>query len=151
MDQISTANIEEIQKTFILLQYYHFEESFENLQIILIKWLEKYSASWLPLAVTEAIYQGRLKLVSVEQILTLWERKGAVNVGFDVTFFEFIYPHDIDNYALESQLNTLFSLATKSTHHNNFPQINKEFLNRFQPSIKDSSSLEKLKAFIDTV
>lgn len=151
MNQISTANIEEMQKTVILLQYYHFEESLENLQIILIKWLGKYPASWLPLAVTEAIYQGRLKLVSVEQILTLWERKGAVNISFDVTFFDFIYPRDIDFYVSKSQLNNLFSLAIKSTHHNNFPKINQKVLNRFKPSIKDSSSLEKLKAFIDTV
>jgi hypothetical protein len=39
-------------------------------------WLNEYPATWLGMAVIEALYLGRYKAVSVEQILKFWKRRG---------------------------------------------------------------------------
>lgn len=58
-----------------LLQHYSFElAGYAVVQQIEI-WLEYYPSEWLPLALIEALYQGRYKAISVEQILNLWQRR----------------------------------------------------------------------------
>lgn len=46
----------------------------------------RYSPDWVRLAVIEAIYQGRYKLVSVEYILQLWQRRGKPICHFNREF-----------------------------------------------------------------
>jgi len=58
-----------------LLHHYSFElMGYSVVQQIEI-WLEYYPSEWLPLALIEALYQGRYKAISVEQILNLWQRR----------------------------------------------------------------------------
>lgn len=61
-----------------LLSGYGFELAGKFPQEIVLEWLEQYPAIWLRLAVIEALYLGRYKAISVEQILTGWARRGAV-------------------------------------------------------------------------
>lgn len=49
-------------------------------------WLHRYPAQWVRLAVIEALYQGRYKAVSVEQILNLWMRRGKSLQRFNHEF-----------------------------------------------------------------
>lgn len=58
-----------------LLQHYSFELAGYSLVQQIAIWLEYYPAEWLPFAIIEALYQGRYKAISVEQILNLWERR----------------------------------------------------------------------------
>lgn len=58
-----------------LLHHYSFELAGYPLMQQVEIWLEYYPATWLPLALIEALYQGRYKAISVEQILNLWERR----------------------------------------------------------------------------
>lgn len=60
-----------------LLRYYSFELGGSTIDHCLSRWLDAYSANWVRLAVVEALYQGRYKAVSVEQILALWQRRGC--------------------------------------------------------------------------
>ncbi|MDX2241719.1 MAG: hypothetical protein NW224_13625 [Leptolyngbyaceae cyanobacterium bins.302] len=58
-----------------LLHHYSFELAGYAVTQQIEIWLEYYPAAWLPLAIIEALYQGRYKAISVEQILNLWQRR----------------------------------------------------------------------------
>ena len=59
-----------------LLSHYQFELRGYTAQELVNLWLRNYSANWVRLGVIEALYQGRYKAVSVEQILAVWARRG---------------------------------------------------------------------------
>jgi hypothetical protein len=39
-------------------------------------WLQRFEPAWVSQAITEALYQGRYKMVSVDHILQIWQRRG---------------------------------------------------------------------------
>jgi hypothetical protein len=57
---------------------------------VLIAWATDYSVQWIRLAIIEALYQGRYKAVSVEQILQQWQRRGNAQPHFDTAFEKLI-------------------------------------------------------------
>lgn len=59
-----------------LLSHYNFELRGYSAPELVHLWLRKYSANWVRLGIIEALYQGRYKAVSVEQILAVWGRRG---------------------------------------------------------------------------
>lgn len=83
LDQFLYKNVNEslsqIQESIILMKYYSFDLSGYQFRELIVKWTKIYPHNWLPLAVTEAIYQGRLKAISVEQILNVWQKKVKFN------------------------------------------------------------------------
>jgi hypothetical protein len=58
-----------------LLQHYSFDLGNRPLQVVLAEWQTIFSLDWIKLAVIEALYLGRYKAVSVEQILRSWVRR----------------------------------------------------------------------------
>lgn len=60
---------------FALLQYYGFELSDYSIEELTKLWCE-YDPAWVRLAIIEALYRGRYKAVSVDQILASWQRRG---------------------------------------------------------------------------
>jgi hypothetical protein len=80
-----------------LLIHYSFDISRDTVEELLSEWLAIYPAYWLRLAVVEALYQGRYKTVSVEQILVLWQRRGQPLYHFNHEFESLVcssYPLD---------------------------------------------------------
>lgn len=69
-----------------LLSRYGFELRGYTAQELVNLWLKTYQANWIRLAVIEALYQGRYKAVSVEQILTVWIRRGQPIYRFNHEF-----------------------------------------------------------------
>ncbi len=59
-----------------LLSHYGFELRGYTAKELVDLWLKNYSAHWVRLGVIEALYQGRYKAVSVDQILSVWARRG---------------------------------------------------------------------------
>ncbi|HEY9622865.1 MAG TPA: hypothetical protein V6C78_21085 [Crinalium sp.] len=59
-----------------LLDYYSFDLSGYDAVELVHRWLLEHPAIWVRAAVVEALYQGRYKAISVEQILVLWHRRG---------------------------------------------------------------------------
>jgi len=59
-----------------LLNHYKFELRGYTAPELVNLWLRNYQANWVRLGVIEALYQGRYKAVSVEQILAVWARRG---------------------------------------------------------------------------
>lgn len=58
-----------------LLTHYSFDVGTDTVQQLIDRWLKDYQATWIRWAVIEALYQGRYKAVSVDQILQLWNRR----------------------------------------------------------------------------
>ncbi len=58
-----------------LLQHYSFDLGNRPLQVVIAEWQTIFSLDWIKLAVIEALYLGRYKAVSVEQILRSWVRR----------------------------------------------------------------------------
>lgn len=72
--------------TIALLTYYSFDLGGRTAKDIMQRWLNDYPAQWIYLATIEALYQGRYKALSVEQILAIWQRKGEVSYHFNHEF-----------------------------------------------------------------
>lgn len=58
-----------------LLVHYSFDLNGYRPEQLIHHWFTLYPADWVRLAVIEALYQGRYKVVSVEQILAIWQRR----------------------------------------------------------------------------
>lgn len=75
-----------VVQTIALLTRYGFDMRGYNVSELLQKWLNDYQSFWIRLAVIEALYQGRYKAISVEQILTCWLRRGSPAYHFTHEF-----------------------------------------------------------------
>lgn len=69
-----------------LLTHYSFDLGSRTAPQLLDQWLNDYSIGWIRWAVIEALYQGRYKAVSVEQILKLWQRRKQPCYHFSYEF-----------------------------------------------------------------
>ena len=69
-----------------LLNHYSFDLSGYSASELINRWQTQYPVNWLHLAVVEALYQGRYKAISVQQILTFWQRRGQAIYHFNMEF-----------------------------------------------------------------
>ncbi|UKP00124.1 hypothetical protein [Nostoc sp. UHCC 0870] len=69
-----------------LLIHYSFDLSGYSASELIHRWRKQYPPDWLHLAVIEALYQGRYKGISVQQILAFWLRRGQVIYHFNMEF-----------------------------------------------------------------
>jgi hypothetical protein len=69
-----------------LMIHYSFDLSGYSASELIRRWQTHYPADWLHLAVIEALYQGRYKAVSVQQILAFWQRRGQATYHFNMEF-----------------------------------------------------------------
>lgn len=82
-----------------LLSHYGFELRGYSATELVEFWLENYPAQWIRLAVIEALYQGRYKAISVEQILVVWGRREQPIYRFNHEFERLIcrkLPQDLN-------------------------------------------------------
>ncbi|MGK7951351.1 MAG: hypothetical protein AB4368_21845 [Xenococcaceae cyanobacterium] len=75
-----------IAQTVELLKSYGLDLHGYTISEIITQLLERYHANWIRLATIEALYLGRYKAVSVEQILRVWARVGTPNPHFSHEF-----------------------------------------------------------------
>ncbi len=68
-----------------LLQHYSFDLGGYTIKDLIRAW-SSFQPEWVRQAVIEALFQGRYKAVSVNQILHLWERKGEPNCRYNHEF-----------------------------------------------------------------
>lgn len=69
-----------------LLTRYSFDLNGYTVDRLVSNWFSRYPVQWIRLAVIEALYQGRYKAISVEQILNLWQRRGKSLYRFSHEF-----------------------------------------------------------------
>ena len=80
------TNESALAQTVALLTHYGFEMKGYTAQEVISRWLINYQANWIRLAVVEALYQGRYKTVSVDQILSFWFKRGNPMFHFNHDF-----------------------------------------------------------------
>lgn len=81
-----------------LLIHYGFDLGGERAQQLVDRWRATYSAIWVRWAIIEALYQGRYKAISVEQILQLWQRRQQPCYHFNYEFERLVcnkFPRDL--------------------------------------------------------
>jgi len=100
---IDLAKDPAVTDTTNLLTHYGFDLGGYLVEQLLDRWLRNYPVSWLRPAVIEALYQGRYKAVSVEQILTLWRRRGHPIQHFN---------HEFERILCSRLPHTLIHIAT---------------------------------------
>lgn len=95
-----------------LLHYYNFDLQGFSVEQLLARWLGSCSADWVRLAVIEALYQGRYKAISVEQILVLWYRREQVICHFNGEFERLVTNRVPHRTELEAELSPLLPPAS---------------------------------------
>lgn len=75
-----------IAQTVVLITSYTFDLQGHTLEELISKWLNNYHSTWIRLATIEALYLGRYKAISVEQIMAGWERLGEPKIHFGGEF-----------------------------------------------------------------
>ncbi|WP_287127738.1 hypothetical protein [Candidatus Cyanaurora vandensis] len=65
---------------------YGFEGLDDTTSQLLCDWSEEFPETWPILAVVEAVHQGRYKVLSIQQILRCWQRRGQPRINFDRNF-----------------------------------------------------------------
>lgn len=88
LDQGSTApkNDAAAAAAALLLANYSFDLGRYTANELVERWLSRYPSDWILLAAIEALYQGRYKAVSVQQILTIWHRREQPIYHFSCEF-----------------------------------------------------------------
>ncbi len=66
----------EVDTIHQLLVSYSFDSEAYPTPVVIAGWLDQFGPIWVSHAITEALYQGRYKLISIDQILQLWQRRG---------------------------------------------------------------------------
>ncbi|MFN9733520.1 MAG: hypothetical protein ACK544_05935, partial [Microcystis sp.] len=79
-----------------ILNQYRFEMRGYKAQELIERWLPIYSLNWIRMAILEALYQGRYKVISVEEILKIWHRRGHPTFHFTGEFERLVCKNLLD-------------------------------------------------------
>lgn len=120
-----------------LLTHYSFDLGGYSASELVKRWENQYPSNWVHLAVIEALYQGRYKAVSVQQILTLWLRRNHPSYHFNIEFERLIcnkLPEDLR----WSSLPPLPPALPSVSNHRTIKDVMKNY--QSSPRANDSSS-----------
>jgi len=85
-----------------LLIHYNFDLGGYTASELIDRWLQDYPANWVCQGVIEALYQGRYKAISVEQILAFWKRRGQALYHYNHEFERLVcgkFPQTLTGHA----------------------------------------------------
>lgn len=150
----------------ILIENYGFELNEETPQALARRWLDDYEAHWVRLAIIEALYLGRYKVFSVEQILNLWCRRGQPKFHFTHEFEQLIcrrLPKALRYLSQETEEKEIITSSEGNAEEDNEEIIDEEVsseedfeetappfsIDRFTPLFDRSYFYSKLKAVAD--
>lgn len=108
-----------------LITSYSFDTNQYSVETIVRQWQKQYRVHWIYLATIEALYLGRYKAISIEQILNGWYRRGQPNTHFNGDFERVI------SRKLPRHLST-------SDPKERSPQILDRYNNKQNPSVASS-------------
>lgn len=122
-----------------LLDHYGFDLSGYKPEELVQKWLQNYNANWVRLAVVEALYQGRYKAVSVEQILAVWARRKRTLYHFNHEFERLIsrkLPQNLTQMSKTGEVETIDLPSLEDTNsHIVDPHIQPSYYSSTSPQL----------------
>lgn len=107
-----------------LLSDYSFDVDTHAAEVMVTAWLQRFEPTWVSQAITEALYQGRYKLVSVEHILQIWQRRGQPLRHFNREFESIILGQSFNQIPVPAKPSPapLNFTQEPSTHQEKQPQ-----------------------------
>jgi hypothetical protein len=111
-----------------LLIHYSFDLSGYSASELVNIWQKQFASDWLHLAVVEALYQGRYKAISVQQILIFWHRRGQATFHFNMEFERLICSKFPESLTLQSP-----NLPLVTKNNSNQEQTTSESLAKLPP------------------
>ena len=123
-----------------LLTCYGFDMRGYPVSELIQQWLNHYQAPWIRLAVIEALYQGRYKTISVEQILNCWLRLGHPSYHFNHEF-ECLVCRKFPRYLRADPSN----LGDKQDEEQWGKSVNQEIVEPFPQAAQFSVTWEKIQ------
>lgn len=112
-----------------LLDRYGFELNGLTIFQLIEDWSAIYSVYWIRLAIVEALYQGRYKVISIEHILSLWKRRGQPTYHFTHDFERLI----CENLIVDNSTETLPEVDNFSNSDSNHDPIAESTKSSSQP------------------
>jgi hypothetical protein len=69
----------QFQQEFVTtaIEHYGLELERDRVDTVVLTWFETYDPAWVVKALVEALYRGRYKVKSVDNILRDWQRRGS--------------------------------------------------------------------------
>ncbi len=125
-----------------LLSRYGFDLNGVPIAQLIKEWSADYSVYWIRLSIIEALYQGRYKAISIEQILRLWQRRGQATYHFSYDFERLITEKLVIN-DLSKELTETQNFSEKSTDQQ---KKTDHSIPRFIPNLDSSQFYQKLRA-----
>lgn len=138
-----------IAETMALLNYYGFELEGMTAQSVIQQWQALHPVEWIRPAVLEALYRGRYKKISVEEILRVWEKWGEPKLNFNSEFERLICAKLSDNLALNPPPDPAAPPLSPETSDRPVAELQPGTgIERFhpQPDVVSSDAYKKLKA-----
>ena len=83
----------EAQQAITLIKSFSLELKDYSAESQVLHWLNQYKAAWIRDAVIEAIYLGRYKIISVQHILSIWQKRGQPVRHFTSGFEQVMASH----------------------------------------------------------
>ena len=132
-----------------LLTHYSFDLGGYIASELVKRWENQYPSNWVHLAIIEALYQGRYKAVSAQQILTLWLKRNHPSYHFNMEFERLIcnkLPEDLRwNNSLPPLPPALPSVSGNPT----IQDVMKNYESQTQTSDSSDTYVEKQQYFED--
>jgi hypothetical protein len=132
-----------IAQTIALIESYAFDLGKYSTNTLIEEWLSLYNSHWIRLATIEALYLGRYKSISIEQILSVWLRLGNPNTHFTHEF-ERLICRKLPRHLMD--LTNFSSVVRFETEEREFSTIS-----NFEAKISDKLPAEKLQPQLATV
>ncbi|MBF2065060.1 MAG: hypothetical protein IGS39_11655 [Calothrix sp. C42_A2020_038] len=136
-----------------LLTHYSFDLGGYKVSELITRWQAQFPVNWLHLAVVEALYQGRYKAISVQQILTMWLRRGQASFHFNMEFERLICSKFPENLTTNMLSLALPPVATSShlVQNSNIQSSNIQNSNTQNSTVESASYLVQDKNNTSTI
>ncbi len=131
-----------------LLRHYSFDLGDDTIAQLLSHWQEHYPVNWIRLAAIEALYQGRYKAISVEQILALWQRRNQPLYHFNHEFERLVCDKLPQNLLLPESLPSAARLSSSAVAAATLAKLPYHSVALQLPSFKATSTLHDAEALL---
>lgn len=131
-----------------LLRHYSFDLGDDTIAQLLLHWQEHYPVHWIRLAAIEALYQGRYKAISVEQILALWQRRNQPLYHFNHEFERLVCDKLPQHLLLPESLSSTARLTSSAVAAETLAKLPYHSVALELPSFKATSTLHDAEALL---